>query len=212
MSVITKFPGTSPAISDADARVADYPISDIFLNRWSPRAFTGENIPDVVLNTLFEAVRWAPSSTNSQPWRLLYARHEHPDFQRFLGIINARNQRWAKNASALIVVVSKKFKSNPGTNSATPAPQHSFDTGAAWGLLALQASLLGWVAHAIGGFDHEAAREALSIPEDYHVDVTIAVGKQGDKSILPEDLQLRELPSKRLPVSQIAFAGGFPRD
>jgi nitroreductase len=212
MSVITKFPDTQTSASNTNGRIADYPISDIFLNRWSPRAFSGESIPDVVLNTLFEAVRWAPSSTNSQPWRLLYARHEQPDFERFLGVINARNQRWAKNASALIVVVSRKFKSTPGGEVSTLAPQHSFDTGAAWGLLALQASLLGWVAHAIGGFDHGAARDALNIPDDYHVDVMIAVGKQTDKSVLPEDLQLRELPSKRLPISGIAFAGGFPRE
>ena len=30
---------------------------------------------------------------------------------------------------------------------------HSLDTGAAWGYLALQASMMGWAAHAMGGFD-----------------------------------------------------------
>jgi len=55
-------------------RVADYPIHTQFTERWSPRAFTGESIPQKTLLSFFEAARWAPSAYNSQPWRFLYAR------------------------------------------------------------------------------------------------------------------------------------------
>ena len=47
-------------------RIADHPANRIFLYRWSPRAFTGEAIPQSVLFTILEAARWAPSSYNSQ--------------------------------------------------------------------------------------------------------------------------------------------------
>ena len=54
-------------------RQADYPIEPSFLNRWSPRAFTGETISETELLTILEAGRWAPSAYNSQPWRFVYA-------------------------------------------------------------------------------------------------------------------------------------------
>ena len=59
-------------------RKSDYPIHEMFLNRWSPRAFTGEPITQEELLTMLEAARWAASSYNSQPWRFLYALRERP--------------------------------------------------------------------------------------------------------------------------------------
>jgi hypothetical protein len=38
----------------------------------------------------------------------------------------------------------------------------------------------------------------------------LAVGRKGDKSMLPEQLAAREMPSPRLSVAEIAFEGGFP--
>jgi nitroreductase len=191
-------------------RIPQYPADDLFVNRWSPRAFTGESIPDLTLRTLFEAVRWAPSSNNSQPWRLLFAKRGSPDFDKFLALLGARNQTWANRASVLIVIVSKSTHTAPGQQAVTDAPNHSFDAGAAWAHLALQASLLGWSAHAMGGFDRAKARDVLNVPRDYHVDIAIAVGKRGDKSILPEEFHSREAPSGRLPISEITIEGGFP--
>ena len=63
-------------MTTSNGRTADYPIDPIFLNRWSPRSFTGETISDADLALLFEAARWAPSSSNIQPWRFLYAKRD----------------------------------------------------------------------------------------------------------------------------------------
>ena len=38
-------------------RSADHAIAPIFLDRWSPRAFTGEAMPQDTLLSLFEAAR-----------------------------------------------------------------------------------------------------------------------------------------------------------
>ena len=59
-------------MNKTNERKATYPISDIFLNRWSPRAMSGEPMTDKELMPLFEAARWAPSSYNGQPWRFIY--------------------------------------------------------------------------------------------------------------------------------------------
>jgi len=61
------------------------------------------------------------------------------------------------------------------------------------------------------GLNFDEAFAALGLPQGYRVEAAIAVGRQGDKSILPEALQAREAPSGRLPVREIAFEGGFPK-
>lgn len=55
-------------------RKTEYEADDIFINRWSPRAMSGEEVTNDELFSLFEAARWAPSSFNNQPWRFVYAK------------------------------------------------------------------------------------------------------------------------------------------
>jgi nitroreductase len=109
-------------------RKSNYPISSIILNRWSPRAMTGEELSDKELMTLFEAARWAPSSYNNQPWRFIYAKRNSPNWEKFLNLLVSGNQIWAKNAAALVVVISH----NNFEHNNKQARTHSFDTGAAW--------------------------------------------------------------------------------
>jgi nitroreductase len=185
-------------------RKPEYEVDQIFLNRWSPRAMSGEGISRDELMSLFEAARWAPSSFNNQPWIFLYAMRDTENWGLFFNLMVEGNQAWAKNASVLITVVSKKTFEN-GKRSRT----HSYDTGAAWENLALQGFLKGLLVHGMQGFDYDRAREVLNIPDDYEVESMIAVGKPGKKENLPEKLQEREFPSTRKKVSEIAFEGKF---
>ena len=190
-------------------RVADPPIERVFLDRWSPRAFTGEPIPQSVLFTIFEAARWAPSSYNSQPWRFLYATNGNAHWDKFLNLLIPFNQSWAKTASALVFAVSETTMAMPGKAARVPSHSHSFDAGAAWGYLALQATYLGWHTHGMVGVDFDRVRTELKVPDDVRVEAAIAIGKQGPKTLLPEALQEREFPSPRKPVAEIALEGGF---
>jgi len=72
-------------------RTTQYEIENIFLERYSPRAMSGENISEDQLMTLFEAARFAPSSLNIQPWRFIYATREMPEFQNFLSFLTELN-------------------------------------------------------------------------------------------------------------------------
>jgi nitroreductase len=191
-------------------RIADHPVEKMFLERWSPRAFTGAPIPEATLATIFEAARWAPSSYNSQPWRFLYARRDTASWPMFLGLLGEFNRSWASQAAVLIIVASKKTMLPPGAKDAVPSHSHSFDTGAAWQNLALQATALGWHTHAMVGFDIPRSVVELGVPEDYRVEAAIAIGKQGDKATLPEALQARETPNGRNPITEFAFEGRFP--
>ncbi len=191
-------------------RTADHPIAELFLDRWSPRAFTGEEMPQHVLFSILEAARWAPSSYNSQPWRFLYAVRDNTHWDKFLSLLNPFNQSWAKTASAIMFVISEDTMLPPGATDRVPSHSHSFDAGAAWANLALQATLLGWHAHGIVGIEMERVKHELHIPAGHRIECGIVIGKQGPKTLLPEALQAREHPSPRKPLSEIAFEGAFP--
>ena len=192
-------------INGSEKRKADHPVDKIFLNRWSPRAMTGEAISQDDLMSLFEAARWAPSSYNNQPWRLLYARRDSEHWPLFFDLLVEFNQDWAKNAGALVLFISKSHFDFNGEPSVT----HSFDTGAAWENLALQGSLKGLVVHGMQGFDYEGARTALKIPEGFAVEAMAAIGKPADPATLSDDLKAKEAPSDRRKLEQTICEGPF---
>lgn len=187
-------------------RTTDFLIDPMFLERWSPRAFGDETISENELFTLLEAARWAPSAFNTQPWHFIYARRTTPAFERLLSLLIEFNRSWAKRAAALIVIVSERA---PGPDKSAPSYSHSFDAGAAWGFLALQALRLGWHAHAMTGIDFTRAKEELAVPDTHRLEAALAIGRLGDKSLLPEKLQAREEPSERKPLTAIISEGIF---
>jgi nitroreductase len=192
----------------SDFRRPGFDVGPIFLNRWSPRSMSGDEISRDVLFSLFEAARWAPSSNNNQPWRFIYACRNTDHWSVFFDLLTEQNKVWAKNAAVLIVVVSKKtFDYNE-----KPSRTHSYDAGAAWENLALQGSLKELVVHGMQGFDYDRAREALNIPDVYQVEAMIAIGRPGKIEDLPESLQVREVPSPRKNIPEIVAEGSFTLD
>jgi nitroreductase len=189
----------------AEHRTPQEDVDPLFLNRWSPRAMSGEPLSEEQYLPLFEAARWAPSSYNNQHWRFLYAAQDDAEFERFFNLLNEGNQAWTQNASVLVCLVTKPTFDHNGE----PARTHSFDAGAAWQNLALEAARRELVAHAMQGFDYEAAAEQLNVPDEYDVECMIAIGERAPAETLPEDLQEREFPNQRKPMDEILFQGGF---
>ena len=192
-------------------RIADHAILPHFTDRWSPRSFTGEPIPDDVLHSLFEAARWAPSAYNSQPWRFVWARAGTPEWQPIFATLIDFNKSWGTSASAIILIASQSSFRPAADKPAQESASHAFDAGAAWAYLALQARALGWYTHAASGFDKEAARSALALPADVQPHALILVGRKGSPDALPEGLRAREIPNGRVPINQFAFHGTYGR-
>lgn len=188
-------------------RKAEYPIQNLLLNRWSPRAMTGESIDQETLNSLFEAARWAPSSFNEQPWRFLYAKRETPHFQKFFDLLIPFNQQWCKQAAVLAVIIARMTYEK---NNA-PSPSHALDTGAAWENLFLEGVSRSLVIHGMSGFDYQKARAVLNIPDEFAILAMFAVGKKAKKETLPEELQKKEVPSSRKKIEEFVIEGGFDR-
>lgn len=191
-----------PIIKGSEKRKADHMIDNIFIDRWSPRAMSGEEIPEAELKSLFEAARWAPSSNNNQPWRILYARRSTEHWSLFFNLLNDSNKIWAKNSSVLLLLVSKNTFDN-----GQPSRTHSYDTGAAWENMALQGSLMGYVVHGMQGFDYEFARSSLNIPDGFTVEAMAAIGISGEKEALSDYLQQRESPNDRRKLTETICEG-----
>jgi len=186
-------------------RKSNYEIHPIILSRWSPRSMSGEELSDDELMPLFEAARWAPSSNNAQLWRFVYAKRNTEFWNTFLNFLVEGNKVWAQHAAVLVVITSRKlFEYND-----KPAVTFAFDAGAAWENLALEGTQRGLVVHGMQGFDYEKARDVLEIPEDYEVLAMVAIGMRGKKEDLLEQLQEREFPSVRRPLSEIVIEGRF---
>jgi len=186
-------------------RQSEVAITPLILKRWSPRALSGEKLSDEELLTLFEAAKWAPSAYNGQPWRFIYVKNGMPAWDKLFSTLAAGNKIWTRKAAVLVLVLSRNlFEYND-----QPNPTASFDCGAAWQNLALEATSRGLVAHAMSGFDYDAARANFNIPDIYKPEVIIALGRPGRKEDLPENLRALEFPSDRKKLSEIISEGEF---
>jgi nitroreductase len=167
----------------------EFPVLESIRKRRSIRAFSSEPVEPAKIKSLFEATRWAPSSTNEQPWVFLYASKDQTDlWNKLFDALDEGNKAWAKDAPLLILSLArKKFTRYSGLN------QHAlYDLGGANAFLSLQAVELGLQVRQMAGFDAEQAVRNLNVPEEYEPGVFIAVGYPGDPSVLPEKLRMRE--------------------
>lgn len=179
-------------------------VLPIILERWSPRSYDSREVSLADLRLIFEAARWAPSSSNEQPWRYLVGRRNSRTHSKIAACLNPGNQIWAADAAVLMLgVASTRFTRNDAPNAYA-----LYDLGAATMLITLQATALGILAHQMAGFDHAAVRQALAIPEDFLLGSVMTLGYQGEPSALPnERLLSSETASRtRKPLNQIAFS------
>jgi len=180
-------------------------VDRMYMDRWSPRAFTHEPVDPEDLKALFEAARWAPSCYGEQPWLFVYA-DTWQDRQRFRPLLLDGNRVWAYHAPVLVFLFARRQFARNGKENRWAG----FDAGAAWMSLALQARQKGLFTHAMGGFHEDRVYEELGVPEDqYRSMAAIAIGYKDTPDILPEKLQEMEHPNDRKPLVEIAFEGVF---
>jgi nitroreductase len=182
-----------------------YPIDDLIARRWSPRAFADRAVEPQKLQSVMEAARWAPSSSNEQPWHFIIATKDQvADYQRVLSCLVEKNQQWARHAPVLMIATAALHFRKHGT-----ANRHAYyDTGQAVAYMSIQATALGLYIHQMAGFSPETARTQLQIPEGVEAVTAIAMGYLGDPQQLPEDLRQRELaPGTRRSAAEFVFEG-----
>lgn len=185
----------------------EHPILDLIKKRRSIRAFSSEPIAADKIYSLFEATRWAPSSSNEQPWVYIYATRDQPElWNKMFDCFNEGNKIWVKDAPLLILSLARKEFTHYGN-----ANDHAmYDLGGANSFLSLQAVEMGLQVRQMAGFNHLKAVENFNIPGMYEVGVFIAVGYPGDPANLPEKLKLRELaPRERFLQQEFVLNRAF---
>jgi len=181
-------------------QIIHYPVLPLIAQRWSPRSFVPDPIPEDLVNSLFEAARWTPSSYNAQPWRYLYAHHEDDAaFQALIQCLNPTNQIWAQHAGLLIACIAET--SNPDRPHLN---RHAYyDLGAANFALTLQALEFGIYVRQMGGFNQDHARSLLQLPPHQDPVVFLAAG-------YPQELN--DQPPVKVRKSQKHWAMAFKAD
>lgn len=179
-------------------------INPLFAERTSPRSFDeGVEIPHGDLFALLEAARWAPSSSNIQPWRFLVGQRGDEVFTKIVQTLVPFNQGWAFRASTLILVAGSNSRPD-----GTPYAGFHYDCGLSVAQLTLEAHSRGYVAHQMGGFDKPKATEVFALGELLTPVIVIAIGKQASIAQLDEAMAAREsAPRERKELSEIVLQG-----
>jgi nitroreductase len=166
----------------------DIPIHKLIAERWSPYAFAERPVPVAVMQSLFEAARWASSSYNEQPWRYMVATKEDvAEFERLLGCLVEGNQAWARNAPVLAIgCTSLKFALNGKPNAAI------HDLGIAIATLTFEATARGLHVHQMIGILPDQVRSTYGIPDDFQPLTGLAIGYAAPADSLPDKLRDRE--------------------
>jgi len=184
---------------DKTARTAT-PLHPLLASRWSPRALDpGHELDERCLTALLEAARWAPSASNTQPWRFAVTLRGTAEHTAALDALAPGNQAWAHAASALVVAAAETVAPD-----GSPRPWALYDTGQAVAHLSVQAEHEGLAVHQIGGFDRDRVRSVLAAGDAVEPLVVLAVGRRDATAELPEPLAGREAaPRTRLPLDEL---------
>ena len=189
--------------------ITSVPIDDLLARRWSPRAYDATRpVSRQQLVTLLEAGRWAPSCNGDEPWRyLIWDRTRDPEgWQKAFECLSDSNKKWVKNVPLLMLSCAGSIFGHSGK----PNRWTQHDTGMASLSIALQAVVLGLIAHQMGGFDVEKARASFSIPAEYTPMAMIAIGYQASPDVLDEETKAKELrPRARKPLAEKFFEGAW---
>jgi nitroreductase len=183
----------------------EYPVHPLIASRWSPRAYNLKPIEKEKLQRIFEAARWAASSSNLQPWYFLVGFKGDMVYQKIFDTLVEFNQLWAVNAPVLVLAIAKTTNARGDQNRS-----YAYDLGQAVATLSLQATSEGIYAHQMGGFDVSSVELALEIPVGFKVLVVFTLGYLGDVEILPENLRKLELSHRiRRTIGESVFTEAF---
>jgi nitroreductase len=155
--------------------VTNLPILRAIKNRFSPRVFSSENIPQKDIEIIIEAARLAPSARNIQPWFFYQVLSGTLEFDKLLTCLPERNM-WVKTAPIVIMACFDPKEPNGSDNRWA-----LYDLGAAVLSFILQATELKYYCRQIGIFDQEKARQEFLIPDNFCPFTLIAIGKMGDE-------------------------------
>lgn len=177
----------------------DVPVLDVFAQRWSTRIFDATApLDEEAFASALEAARWAPSASNTQPWRLIVARRGTETHAKVFEALMGFNQAWAGDSSALVVFIADTLRED-----GEPLPWAVYDTGQAAAFFTVQAHAGGLATHQMGGFHRDQISESFGLDARLQPLAVMAVGHLGDPAGASEQIREREAtPRTRRPLAE----------
>lgn len=180
-------------------------VIDAVMSRRSDRHFSKRPLEREVIDTLLEAFRWAPSSNNRQPWRLLIAdsaqaRAVYDD------ALSEGNKLWTPAAALKMVVIG-----NPAEQPDRDGLQcFMLDCGLALENMLIQGYALGLTIHAMVGWNSEKITRGFRIPAPMRPVALVAAGYRGRVEDLPEEVRVKDLRTRtRKTIGEFVVRDGF---
>ncbi len=174
-------------------------MSDLFesiTERRSVRKYEEKDIPEEVLHQVLEAVRWAPSWSNTQCWEIVVIKDVSVKKKMQEAFPPKGNPAFKAIVSApvLLAVCGKLNTSGYYKDMVTTkfGDWFMFDLGLATQTLCLAAHNLGLGTVITGQFDHDKARQVLNVPQGYELVSLIPMGYPAKRSSAPKRKELAE--------------------
>jgi len=157
-------------VSQKEALPSPASVMALMKERRSVRLYRPDPVPDVIVEQLLEAGRWAPSASNRQPWTFIVVR-DQAILQQVAEHAAYYFVRWAHVAEApLLIVLCGDRKSRVYRQFL-----HE-DIGLAGGQIMLEAKALGLGTCWIGGLDRKAMAGILKLPGHLEIVGLLTVG------------------------------------
>jgi nitroreductase len=168
-------------------------LMDAIKGRRSVRSYRPNPVPEEILQTVLEAIRWSPSWANTQCWEVIVVRDA--EIKRLLAeTLSSTNPArkgimQAPITLALVTIEGKAgfFNGEAATNK---GDWYMFDCGIAMQNLCLAAHAEGLGTVIVGLFDAAEAAEILQIPPDRAV---VAMTPLGFPATVPSPPKRKEI-------------------
>ena len=146
-------------------------VLDAIRRRRSVRAYANTPIPPDVLDRCKQALRFAPSACNYQPWRFIFV----TDLERRRALAElAGDQLWIAEAPVLVVACGLPEKAYTGIGGHGNSAE--IDVAIALDHLSLVAVSEGLGTCWIGAFDERKAKRFLDVPEEARIVMLMPLG------------------------------------
>jgi nitroreductase len=163
---------------------------ELVTSRRSVRSFRTDPVSNEELTPLFEAMRWAPSAGNAQPWRLHVVR---PSALRQRLAEAALGQRFIAQAPVVLVVAVELAEAQRAYGSRGTDLYGLQDTAAALQNALLAAAAAGLGSCWVGAFREELVSEALNLPATHRPVALVPVGWPAETPQAPARRPLKDL-------------------
>ncbi|MDV8009312.1 nitroreductase family protein [Rhodococcus sp. IEGM 1318] len=149
-------------------------VHPAILHRHSPVQFDRDAVvSDVVVDTIVDAGRLAPSAGNSQPWAFIVGRRGDRVHARVVRHLVGSSLRWAPDASVLVVNLARVLVEETDWEYSEFS---RYDLGQAVAHMTLQAMAIGVDAHQFRAFDRDAVASDFGVPREWEVTSMTAFG------------------------------------